>query len=416
MTDTSTDNDHSKNPHPKAVYPLAAMCLKENCYVIEADQSIGRQIDPTMPVAERLALQPIDPDVIVDEIILRADSIGISLPKGRAKRELEKMIRDAAAEKRRSILMPICDNSLTTEEQAKATKNFEALAQVFDMPETLCVAAVKQLMWSVKRKQLRLPVSYPQMPIVTNRIQGSGKTAFVARLLGPLKELATDPVQISALTDPFGQQLMNYAVVNIDDAGASARTKVSVLKAIITNGRIQSRAMRKSRQDRREQLTTFIATTNEHITHLIPDTSGHRRFVVLPLKNGAVEKGGSADIWLIINSLDFQLMWRSVSHEAEEPIKAVLKELHAYQRAYVPPDILEQWVKSFDPNSEQARNIIGPAGITATLLYELYVDETGDEIGPTEFGRRLRPYLGQPEIPFSRKKRTASGFVYVLRR
>jgi len=392
------------------------MYIRENHLVIGGDQSIGRQIDPSMPVEDRLKLQPINLDEIVDEVILRADNIGINLPKGKAKRELEKLIRDAAAEKRRSILMPLCDNSLTTEEQAKATKNFEALAQVFDMPKTLCVVAVKQLMWSVKRKQLRLTVSYPQMPIVMNRIQGSGKTAFVARLLEPLKELATDPVQISAITDPFGQELMNYAVVNIDDAGASARTKVSILKAIITNDRIQARAMRKSRQDRREQLTTFIATTNEDITHLIPDTSGHRRFVVLPLKNGAVEKGGSADIWPIINSLDFQLMWRSVSHEAEEPIKSALRELHAYQQAYVPPDILEQWVKSFDPKSEQARNIIGPAGIAAALLYELYVDETGDEIGPTEFGRRLRPYLGQPEIPFSRKKRTATGFVYVLRR
>lgn len=415
MTDISKDKRQSKKAQLLGAAALVAMYLDKNNIEVKGDQSIVRRIDPTMHIEEKLKLLPINQEVMVDEIILMAEGLDIDLPKGKATRLLASQIRAAAAEARSSILMSLYNDALTPDEQTQAEAHFKALAQVFDMGKSLCVTAIKQFMWSVKRKQLHMTIDNPQMLVIMNRVQGSGKTRFVSRFLAPLKELATDPVPISAITDQFGYELMNYPVVNMDDAGASVQTKVSAMKAIITNSNFQARGMRKSRQDRREQRATFIATTNEDITYLIPDSSGHRRFVVLPLKNGAVEKGGSADIWPIINDLDFELMWRSVPHQAEEPIKAVLKELYEYQSAYMLPGPVEQWVKAFDPTSEEVLNIKGPNGIKAQQLYELFKKETGAEITIKEFGTKMHRYIGpQPDSLFVDKKRSGPAILYVL--
>ena len=106
------------------------------------------------------------------------------------------------------------------------------------------------------------------------------------------------------------------------------------MKSAITLSSSKSRDLGKSRQSRHEHDTVFIATTNENLYRLIPDKSGHRRFAVLPFKNGAVEKGGDQKMRDLVNSLDYQLLWKSVSVQAEPPIAAVLTELHALQAGY----------------------------------------------------------------------------------
>ncbi|AXK82274.1 hypothetical protein DW352_18145 [Pseudolabrys taiwanensis] len=370
----------------------------------------------------RLRIKPIDDKILTDEIVEFCARAGYAFAKADISRAVRLTIQDRAVERRAAVMERLIETGLTREETMRADKHFALFATVFDAPEAIVVRGLKQFMFQVKRKQLQEKVGHPLMPIIMNRVQGSGKSELVLRMLKPLEELASDPVPFSEVADPRSSALFSYAVVNIDDAGRLKSGNVPDLKAAITAMHKQNRVLGTSKQRRIVNLASFIASTNENILSLVPDETGHRRFLLLPMKNGAVEKGGSPEVWSTINSLDFDLMWRSVPIDGEEPIKAVLDQLHVYQASYVPPDPILTWLMSFDPSSEAVRNITAPHGdggqkIYAEKLYKLYCDEADDPVTNTSFGKAVKGYIdaGLPGIPFSARERSNDARYYVLK-
>ena len=89
---------------------------------------------------------------------------------------------------RRSILGRARIRRLDPSERARAEEEWHRLANsVFTTEAALAAAVLKHFIWQVKQKLLRRPVKHHLMPVVFSPEQGSGKTTFVQKFLGPLQ-------------------------------------------------------------------------------------------------------------------------------------------------------------------------------------------------------------------------------------
>ena len=364
--------------------------------------------------AGSVSRRPIDDKILRDEVVEFCQLNALRFTRVDITRAVSLTLMDRAERRRLEILTPLIEVEIDEDEQKRADLEFIRLAKLFDMREELCIACVRHFIWLVKRKQTRRTADHPLMLVVYNAIQGSGKSWFVERLIKQLQELASDGIPFSEIADARSAGLHKNAVAYLDDiGGAISRRLLGAVKSAITLSSSKRRDLGKSRQSRHEHDAVFIATSNENIHRLIPDESGHRRFAVLPFRNGAVEKGGDQNVRDIVNSLDYELLWKSVPVHAEAPIASVLAELHEFQLCYVPPHPLEPWLRNFDFASEAVRNITGPRGVRAQDLYALYREETGD-IGMTDtaLGRALAERHQRGALPMT-KKRFGAGNFYV---
>jgi hypothetical protein len=390
---------------------LVETYMDDNAIWVTVDGCPERRRTTADNFASKISRRPIDEKVLEDEMVEFSRRRNLPFKQVDIARAIRLVLRDRADERRAEILEPLIKVELTQSDIERADREFKRFAKIIDAEELIAITGLRQFIWAVKAKQTRINVGYPMMLIFANAVQGSGKSEFVLRLLRPLAELASDPVPFPELSDPRSVGLFKNAVVNFDDAGAISRKMLGALKSAITISSSKRREMRSSYQRRHEHDAVFIATTNEGILDLIPDETGHRRFLALPFKNGAVEKGGSPEIWDIVNTLDYGLLWRAVSENEEEPVKAIMKELHEYQSGYVRPDPLDDWLRTFDAMKESVRNITGPNGIPARKLYMLYCDETGEGISEKAFGSAMNRRIRGDGCPLV-KRRVADGEMY----
>ena len=383
------------------------------------DEAIRVDIDGN-PVRSRssesfeaqVSRRPIDEKILLDEIIEFCRGLRLPFKRVDIMRAIKLELLDRAEQRRVEILRPLCEAPLSGAERVKAIEEFNRFAQIIDMPPALSIAALRQFMWLFFRKQTRKSVHYPIMLFFFNEVQGSGKSWFIERLLKPLHELASDPVPFSEIADVRSTGLQKNGVVWVDDAGGAVPPKfLGAFKARISVASSKTRVLGQSRQSRQENDAVFIATTNVRLHRLIPDDTGHRRFVEMPFKNGAEEKGGSKEGWKLVEDLDYELMWKSVSEQSDAPIIPFLNELNAYQQGCVPPDPLEAWLSGLDFDRDAVRDVTSPYGITPNDLRALYRFDTGTELSETAFGKAMNVLVEKGTTPVA-KKRTAEGFFY----
>lgn len=359
--------------------------------------------------------RPLDWSVasIVDHVMLELGRGGIKLGTNDVDRAARQIVREDQRGRLDRIMQPLLFAELDIAEQAKARDAWAHLVEaIFDLDPALGAAVLQHFIWQVKRKQLGHAVRHHLMPVIVGPEQGSGKTTFVRRFLGPLEELASDPVLLSDLADPRSGDVLRFPVVVIDDVERLDPRLNAVLKSLITATAVSRRLLRTSAAEKRRQCATLIGTANEPVRVLIADPTGHRRFMELRFRNGAVEKGGDPAVWRTVNETDYGLLWRSVNGFGPSPIEKHLTALAASQDTAAPVDRLRECLVGLDLRSEDVQNISERGGVPAEKLRLLICALLRTELRANEFSARMAVLVHDPAVPFAPKKRGAKGNVY----
>lgn len=348
-------------------------------------------------------------DAVMDEIREK----GLGIPAVVVSRAIRSIILNDRRSRENVILRPLLYDPLDTEEKSQAEVMWlRLLIATFDIDPSLGVAVLQHFIWQVKCKLLERSVCHHLMPVIFSKVQGSGKTTLLKRFLGPLEELASATALLSDLADPRSGEILSFPVVAIDDVERLDPRRSPVLKSLLTADAVSRRQLQTSKANRLPQRATLIGTANEPVRVLIGDPTGHRRFVEMPFRNGAVAKGGDPEVWRVVDEIDFTLLWRSVDGFAPSPILPHLPALAAAQAASAPLDRLRECLVALDPRSEDVQGISERGGVPAEKLRLLVCASLREEIGANAFSARMAVLVHDPAVPFTPKKRAAAGYVY----
>jgi hypothetical protein len=306
-------------------------------------------------------------------------------------------------------------NEKQLHDKAISEHEWDRLNGLFTTGNDLPKQVLKSFVWGTKRKALNQPVTRHLMPIVFSREQGTGKTEFVRRFTGPLQELCADGVLFSDLADRRSGDIFRYCVVIIDDMEQIPRSSVPILKTVLTAKSMRRRTLGTSMTDAIRQQCMPIGTSNQPVEELVQDTSGNRRFVLLPWRNGDVVKGGDPDVWEIVNELDYKLLWQSVDPFADNPINSHLDILRGYQSRYSHDTTLLKWLRSIDFDSEDLRNARTRGGYYSARLRQLLFRDTGYDLGQLRFAKVMEALFPNEGSPFQGKDRDDGGVFYIVK-
>lgn len=419
IADRLTPGDFTNStPEPFLTMPLeesVASWLFDQRYDVRFDGSwirIGmpNQADSPDMVQSFLDVEPLADRDVLDELVLHVSGLGIKISASLLKAALRKIVRRRKKDRKKEILANLILTPKPSNESAEA--EWEKFGMLFDMPTDLAAAIGKYVIYQVKQKAINHPVKDHLMPVIFGSEQGSGKTTLVRRLAAPLHELASANVLLSDFADKRSGDIYNYSLVICDDMEQLDEKSVGNLKGTITATHLNRRVMMTSTSATIRQAATLIGTANKPISELINDETGHRRFVMMPFKNGNVAKGGDPSIWSAVNSLDIKLLWDSVDPFGSRPIASFLAELHHYQNNYRPVPKLLRWLRELDLNSGDVSAITVNGGVRADCLRDLYVRETGDIISKQEFSDRMLIYMKDESVPFFEKRKKEIGALY----
>jgi hypothetical protein len=136
---------------------------------------------------------------------------------------------------------------------------------------------------------------------------------------------------------------------------------------------------------------------------------------MMPFRNGNVAKGGDREIWEIVSTLNYHLLWQSVDVYAASPILQSLEELHLHQARDRPLPKLLAWLFSLDIDAEKIKRISVSGGVRADKLRDLYVMETGDVLSKQKFSDAMLLHMKDSRTPFFEKHKKEIGALYRVR-
>jgi hypothetical protein len=366
-------------------------------------------------VREVLYADHMDPSIFLERAIIWNKMLDYDYRTVELKSAVREFVR-IRKKVRKAVVIEALLRPLSLSEAADAAAEWEKLPELFDMDPQLVVACMQHFVWQVLRKQIGLEVTHHLMPVIVSPDQGAGKTRFLSALLAPLKELASAPARTSDLVDKRAISMLDYVVVVLDDMEKIARQEVENLKSLITSAEQLRRMMQTSMDVTAKQNTTLIGTSNSPINQLIPDDSGHRRFVEMPFRNGNVVKGGDPKIWPTINGLKAELLFRSVNPWLESPIVPHLEALAGHQAQMKVESKLLRWLNALNPDSAEMVAITTARGVRAGLLRDLYEAQNDVDISTNEFSKEMDALIARKQGPFARKCRDPMKcYYYVFR-
>lgn len=366
-------------------------------------------------VDEVLATDRLDASNLIDQMTIYAKTHGYLFKRGDLAAAMREVVRVDQKQRHNTVIRPLLVDYLTEDEECRAKQQWDEIGKLFEMEGSLAVAILQHFIWQILQKPLGRPVTHHLMPIVFSSVQGSGKTTFVKKFLGPLKELASDAALLSDFADRRSGDIYRYPAVLMDDLEKVPSSMVPILKSVLTAPRIRRRQLGSSFTTGIAQNTTLIGTANAPINQLIEDETGHRRFATLPFRNGQVTKGGEDDVWKIVESVDYDLLWRSVKAFQPSPIEAHLAALMQHQGVGQLESPLIRWLNNLNLQSEEVLRITTRHGIRAQGLHNLYVVKTDANISQPRFAEEMQRYLLRPDARFADKIKVESGILYRLR-
>jgi hypothetical protein len=352
---------------------------------------------------------------LLDQIFLDSRPERPRLSRTELKAALNQIIRVAKRNRLSNVMKPLLEEC-PADERRRAHNQWRRLGTLFDMASDLAVAVLQHFVWSVKQKQLGRPVVHHCMPIIFSEAQGGGKSVFVKQFVAPLRELATDSALLSDFADSRSGDIFRFPVVLIDDMEEIRPSTVAILKSVMTSDRLRRRRLGSSMSYGIRQACMPIGTSNRPVEELVKDDTGHRRFVMMPFRNGSVVKGGSKDVWDTVNGTDYQLLWRSVSAFEKSPLYPYLKDLELHQSRAQKKDPLLQWLIGLDLKSEPVLNLTTKSGLKSDSLRSLFMAQSGEEIKQRQFSELMERYFSHPETPFGDKRKTDVAMLYVLKK
>jgi hypothetical protein len=362
-----------------------------------------------------LAVDPPSVLDLLDEIVLFARSSGARIKKVDLSVALRQVLRTERRRRYQIVLRPLLQ-ICSPDELERAMDAWKKMGGLFDLDGDLVIAVLKHFCWSVKQKQLGRPVVHHCMPIIFSSTQGTGKTVFMKRFLAPLRELATDSALFSDLADRRSGDIFRFPVILLDDMERIPPSAVPALKAVLTSDRLRRRRLGTSLSDGIRQACVPIGTSNQMVHELVEDDTGHRRFAMLPFRNGAVVKGGDIAVWDTVNSIDYELLWRSVDAFAPSPLLPHLEDLQRHQGIAGKERGLLGWLLNLDLQSEAIRNLTTRKGLRAQSLHALFMAQTRTEMSAQRFADEMGRYCLRPDTPFGDKVKTEAGALYRLKR
>jgi hypothetical protein len=353
---------------------------------------------------------------VLDMMIIDCKEKENKLKAGEVRAALRHVVGEMKHARRNAIIAPLLVE-LPAEAAVDAEREWRRIDSLFEpIPNLRASLPIMHFIWQVKTKVLGREVDHHLMPVITSSIQGSGKTTFVRSLLAPLKELVTGASLLSDFSDRRTLGLFRYLVAVLDDMEMISEKQVPVLKSIITGEAIHRRLLGSSMDAKVRQMSTPIGTSNSRIEELVPDNTGHRRFITLLFRNGAVAKGGDPLIWQTVSSLDCELMWRSINPFAPSPLAGHLVALTQYQTAATAPSALTQFLIALDLNHPDVRSIsYRNQGVQAQGLHDLYEARTGKQLTKQVFAKEMFICMQNPMVPFGDKHRFGDMRVYRYR-
>jgi len=167
-------------------------------------------------------------------------------------------------------------------------------------------------MWTVKRRAL-LQDYRPSLPLmlVLSGPQGCGKSSFLETFLtlplaGRVLNSKLDVIHDVREIGKFTQNI----VVNFDELSTSDHKAdtAEVLKNLITLESVQSRVFHTTDQQTVDILSTFAATTNKHLSEVVRDETGARRYWVIETKG----VDGSQFDWETLEGIDWVALWQGI--------------------------------------------------------------------------------------------------------
>lgn len=355
-------------------------------------------------IKEVLYADHMDASIFLERAIIWNKILGYDYRTTELKAAVREFVR-VRKKVRKAVIMETLLRPLTSAEAITAAVEWKKLPELFEMDPQLVVSCFQHFIWQAFQKQIGREVTHHLMPVIVSPDQGAGKTRFLSALLGPLKELASAPARTSDLTDKRAISLLDYVVLVLDDMEMIARQEVENLKSLMTSADQLRRIMASSMDITAKQNTTLIGTSNSPINQLIPDDSGHRRFVEMPFRNGNVVKGGDPKIWPIINGLRAELLFRSVNPFLDSPIIPHLEALARHQADMTVESKLLRWLNGLDPDSAEMKEITTAYGVRAAGLHSLYQAQTDAAISANEFSKDMEALIARKKGPFARKRR-----------
>lgn len=241
---------------------------------------------------------------------------------------------------------------------------------IFEDPE-FAFYNIQHFMWQVKRKIFNQKVTNHMMLIVFGD-QGCGKTEAIEKLLSPLKDYVYEG-QISAVQDKneFHNFNSNY-VMRCEELERLDKTDKNALKSMITRETVPYRILYSQMTAVVDQNCTFIGTSNDNISDIFKDYSGMRRFVQLNAKSEQkLSKNDGLGVkykeWAIINSINYDKIWKSIAHSSKSPIVPLLNNglMKEHQSELTAKNSIQEWIEETELKD-------GPREIEVDVLYNLY--------------------------------------------
>lgn len=245
---------------------------------------------------------------------------------------VEATVKDWRNDRRIEILAGILGGPSTDEGRAA----LRALIRAWTGGEDpLHVAILAHWIWQVKRRAAGMGVEWDLMPVLVGP-QGSGKTTEVDRLCSVLAELSV-PVTAVQIVDQREAPLMSKALAaRWDEMSGASRADGDALKRAISQVQSAFRRLYSNDFEVRRRCVTFIGTSNFHLSVILNDTSGARRFAEIFVSQVDWEAAGKVDV---------RQVWNAVSEQDPAPILEQLGALREHQRHLVPTDLLRMWME-----------------------------------------------------------------------
>jgi hypothetical protein len=230
------------------------------------------------------------------------------------------------------------------------------LMAVTGQASALDIAALKHVLWQIKRKANKQAVVHHLCSIFFGK-QGGGKTTAILKLLEPVQDFVLDFDPNEAIDPRNAQSLSKNLVCFFDEMANMARVEMESLKKLITNDYLTYRPLYTNNSARVPQSCTFIGGSNKSMSEIIYDPTGMRRFYEF----SCLDKTDHA----AINGLDYVALWNSVNPELDRGyIEPFLQDLQQHQASHQIEDEVQHFLREQAITGGKAT-----AEIQATDLY-----------------------------------------------
>lgn len=224
-------------------------------------------------------------------------------------------------------------------------KGFHAVCEAYFKEPVFAMAAIIKGIWQVKRKMTGLTIIAHHMVVLQGLEQGGGKTTFIRKLLGPVKEVSGES-DASQVVDDRSTGLRELYAVFVDELAKAERVDVTKLKNLITGEVLTSRILYSHNTQQTPINMTLFGSINKPLGTIVYDTSGMRRFIeIQPKERAEIEPN-----WHLIEDFNWLSLWQAIDHTAADPMTPFNEELKQKQEEMRFKDNVEEWLNSFEFN------------------------------------------------------------------